>query len=63
MLGDAVAFAVDMVNPISDIHDAAELIEEIGTDIIESIYEVELNDGTGSGASGDGGNEDTEEEE
>jgi RHS repeat-associated protein len=43
-LGGLVGFAIDFVNPAGDIVEATELLNEIGTDIIEAQYDVEIGD-------------------
>ena len=43
-LGEVIGGAVDFINPATDIQEGAALVEEIGTDIIEAIYDVDLDE-------------------
>ncbi|NJN36287.1 MAG: hypothetical protein HC794_03545 [Nitrospiraceae bacterium] len=42
--GTAVNLALDMLNPVADIVELESFLEEIGTDIIEKLYDLELED-------------------
>jgi RHS repeat-associated protein len=43
-VGTIVEVAIDFVNPATDIQEGAALVEEIGTDIVEAVYDVELGE-------------------
>ncbi|HSL84883.1 MAG TPA: RHS repeat-associated core domain-containing protein [Thermoanaerobaculia bacterium] len=43
-LGAAAGVAVDFFNPISDINEAANFLQEVGDDIIGAVYDVDLQD-------------------
>ncbi|MGB5571953.1 MAG: RHS repeat-associated core domain-containing protein, partial [Thermoanaerobaculia bacterium] len=44
VIGEAAGFVVDFFNPVSDIQEAASLLDEVGTDIVEAVYDVELDE-------------------